>query len=354
MNGTFTNPILAGDYADPSIIRVGDVYYMTHSSFPYGPGLLLWQSKNLVDWQPIVRALRIYDGDVWAPELVHHNRRFYIYYPTGGKNHVIWADSIEGPWSDPIDLHVGHIDPGHVVASDGTRYLHLSGGHLVQLTDDGLATVGEVKKVYDGWPVPAEWRIEGNCLESPKLIFRDGYYHLISAQGGTAGPSTSHMIVHARSRQIDGPWENSPLNPILRTKRREDHWWSRGHGTLIDTPAGDAYIVYHAYERGYQTLGRQVLLQPVTWTQDGWLRVEGDPSRPIAAPPGERLPHGLTRSDDFATPALGLQWQFWAGTGQGRVQIEQGTLRMTGAGESPADCSPMVCMAADHAYEVEV
>ena len=105
-------------------------------------------------------------------------------------------------------LEVGEIDPGHVVGPDGKRYLHYSGGKVVGLADDGLSVTGELKKVYDGWPIPESWRIECFCLESPKLFFKGDYYHLISAQGGTAGPSTSHMVVQARSRTPVGPWEN--------------------------------------------------------------------------------------------------------------------------------------------------
>ena len=89
-----------------------------------------------------------------APDLVKYNNRYYIYYPAAGTNWVIWADNIRGPWSAPKDLKVDGIDPGHVADSDGKRYLYLSEGKVVQLSDDGLSTVGEVRKVYDGWPIP--------------------------------------------------------------------------------------------------------------------------------------------------------------------------------------------------------
>jgi xylan 1,4-beta-xylosidase len=215
---TVTNPILAGDYADPSIVKVGDDFYMTHSSFRYAPGLLIWKSRDLVHWTPVTRALTEYFGDIWAPDIVHHKGKFYIYSKSTRGNFVIHAPSIEGPWSKPVLLNVGEIDPGHVVGPDGKRYLHYSKGTAVGLADDGLSVTGELKKVYDGWPFPESWRTEGFCLESPKLFFKDGYYHLISAQGGTAGASTSHMVVQARSRTPLGPWDNSPCNPVIRTE----------------------------------------------------------------------------------------------------------------------------------------
>ena len=86
-------------------------------------------------------------------------------------------------------------------------------GEVIRLTEDGLATVGEKKKVYDGWKYPDHWDTECMCLESPKLNEHNGYYYLTSAQGGTAGPATSHMVVSARSKSVTGPWENSPYNP---------------------------------------------------------------------------------------------------------------------------------------------
>ena len=346
--------IFAGDYPDPTLLRVGSDYYMTHSGLPYAPALLIWHSHDLRKWTPVARALDQYDGDVWAPELVFHEGVFFIYYPTGGRNHVITAPSILGPWSKPIDLQIGHIDPGHIVGADGKRYLHLSGGHVVELAPDGLSARGEIRKVYNGWQIPGEWRIEGDCLESPKLIYRDGYYHMLVAQGGTAGPSTSHMIVHARSRTPVGPWENSPYNPIIRTHHRSEKWWSRGHGSLIDTPEGDWRIIYHAYENGYKTLGRQVLMEPVEWTGDGWLKVGMNGSLSGSVQPPQEQRRGLEASDDFSAKRLGFQWQFWSEYDPERYFFKNNSLVLRGNGTSPSDCAPLTCIGGDHAYEFSV
>ncbi len=354
---TYTNPILSGDYADPSIVKVGDDFYMTHSSFRYAPGLLIWKSRDLVHWTPVTRALQEFFGDVWAPEIVHHKGKFYIYSRSTHGNFVITAPAIEGPWSKPVLLKVGEIDPGHVVGPDGKRYLHFSGGNAVGLSDDGLSVMGELKKVYDGWPIPESWRIECPCLESPKLFFKDGYYHLISAQGGTAGPSTSHMAVQARSSTPLGPWENSPYNPVIRTQSRQEKWWSRGHGTVFEAPAGNWWIVYHAYDRDARTLGRHTLMEPVEWTVDGWLksRAGQDPILPIPVPklPSAPLPP-MELSDDFTGPELGIQWQFWDEYDPSRFQFRDHAIVVKGKGKSPADCNPMTIMAGDLAYEVTV
>jgi beta-xylosidase len=148
---------------------------------------------------------------------------------------VIWADSIRGPWSDPIDLKNRRIDPGHAVGPDGTRYLFLSGGYLVRLAGDGLSIVGDEKKIYDGWQYPKDWIVQAFAQEGPKILRKGEYYYQVLAEGGTAGPPTGHMIVAARSKSIEGPWENSPYNPIIRTVSAAQRW-SKGHGTLVEGP----------------------------------------------------------------------------------------------------------------------
>jgi xylan 1,4-beta-xylosidase len=360
-NGFYLNPIMPGDHPDPSILKDGDDYYMTFSSFDAVPGLVIWHSRDLVNWQPVGPALSTNVGSVWAPDLVKHQGRYYIYFPGIGEkyrsNYVVWADNIRGPWSEPIDLKIGRIDPGHAVGPDGRRYLFLSGGYLVPLAADGLAVTGEMKKVYDGWRYPDDWVVEGFAQEGPKTLRRGGYYYMVLAEGGTAGPPTSHMVIAARSRTIEGPWENSPYNAIIRTKSADERWWSKGHATLVEGPGGQWYVVYHAYENGFYTLGRQTLLEPIEWTPDGWFRAAGaDVARPIPMPRGNAVPHGLALSDDFSTSKMGVQWSFYKGTGadRDRYRYENRTLVLKAKGTSPSDSSPLWFVCGDHAYEVAV
>jgi beta-xylosidase/acetyl esterase/lipase len=360
-DGTFLNPIMAGDHPDPSILKDGADYYMTFSSFDAYPGLALWHSRDLVNWQPVTATLRRNVGSVWAPDLVKHGGRYFIYFPartaTYRSNYVIWADNIRGPWSDPIDLKVGNIDPGHAVEADGRRYLFLSAGMWVPLSADGLSVTGPMTKVYDGWKYPSDWIVESYSQEGPKILRRGAYFYQVLAEGGTAGPPTGHMIVAARARRLEGPWENSPYNPILRTASGSERWWSKGHGTLVEGPGGQWYVVYHAYENGFYTLGRQTLLEPIEWTSDGWFRATGvDVARPIPRPRGEAVPHGAALSDDFSTNKMGTQWSFYNGTeaDQQRVQYQNGSLVLSARGSNPTDSAPLWFVAGDHAYEIEV
>ena len=354
-DGRFLNPIMAGDHPDPSILKDGDDYYMTSSTFDSYPGLVIWHSRDLVNWRPLGPALTKNIGSVWAPELCKHDGRYFLYIPTKGPNTswVIWADKIEGPWSEPVDLGLpGHIDPGHAVGEDGSRWLFLSGGDRVRLSDDGLKRIGEPEHVYDPWRYPADWVVEGFSPEGPKILRHGAYFYMITAVGGTAGPPTGHMVIAARSKSIHGPWENCPANPIVRTTSSDEKWWSRGHATLVEGPAGDWWSVYHGFENGYWTL-----LDPVEWTDDGWFRMTGgDLSRPIAKPRGGRAgPHGMALSDDFATLALGAKWNFFkpAPDERSRARAEDGALVLDARGVAPVDSSPLLLIAGDQAYRFE-
>ena len=353
---TFQNPVLGGDYPDPSVVRVGKDYYMTHSSFTYYPGLMVWHSTDLINWKRVSVALTKNIGSVWAPDLVKHKDKYYIYFPAGGTNWVVTASSPKGPWSEPIDLKLaGFIDPGHAVGADGTRYLFLSKGYVVQLGEDGLSKVGEPKFTYEGWKFPKTWSTECFCLESPKVTVKDGYFYQTVAEGGTAGPATSHLIVSARSKSPFGPWENSPYNPIVHTESRAEHWWSQGHGTLVDDVNGNYWIMYHGYEKGFHSLGRQTLMLPIEWTKDGWFRVPKNVKSEIAIkkPTGIASKSGIGLSDDFSN-GLGLQWQFAKLYKPERIELKDGKLNFTADGDSFANSSPLLVNASDRRYEVIV
>lgn len=366
LGATYLNPIVAGDRPDPSILRMGRDYYMVFSTFEAYPGLLIWHSRDLVNWIPRKAALSKNIGSVWAPCLCKHNERFYIYVTTNKRvdsvsimrNWVMWAEHIDGPWSEPIDLGVPkNIDPEHAVGEDGSRWLFLSGGDRVRLADDGLSCVGQPEHVYNTWHYPDEWLVEGPSLEGPKIIRRNGYFHLLWANGGTAGPATGHMVIAARSRSINGPWEQHPRNPLVHTASPAEPWWSRGHATMIEGPAGDWWGVHHAYEKDYHTLGRQTLLAPVDWAADGWPEFGGgDLSRPIPKPRGgEPGPHGMAFSDDFSTDKYGTQWFFFQPSENERLRLSRwhGWMTLQAAGTSPANSSPLLFTTGDRAYEME-
>lgn len=363
-DGRFLNPVLAGDHPDPNILKDGDDYYATFSTFNYYPGVTIWHSRDLVNWVPLTAALRTHIGEVWALDIAKHGDRYFIYIPVLGdgerplRTYVIHAPSMKGPWSEPIDMKLDtYIDPGHAVGEDGKRYLFFNGGRRVRLSDDGLSAAGAVEHVYDGWPIPNDWVIEGFALEGPKVLRQDGWFYLFSGQGGTAGPPTSHMVVVARSHSIDGPWVNCPHNPIVRTVDRDEPWWSRGHATAVEAPDKSWWLVYHGYENGFRTLGRQMLMEPIAWTADGWPRaMGGDLSTPLAKPRGPAPgAHGVALSG-FSPDMFGTKMAFFKPqVGYlDRAKVVDERLTLAGQGTSPADASPLLFVAGDRAYEIEV
>lgn len=354
--GYFTNPILGGDNPDPSIICDGKDYYMVHSSFEYYPGLLLWHSKDLVHWSPVANALHKYLGSVYAPDLIKHDDKYFIYFPAKGTNYVVWAESIEGPWSEPIDLEVGNIDPGHITDEKGKRYLYFSNGGYVPLSDDGLRVTGPLQDSYKGWDFPNEWSVECFCLEGPKLVKHGAYYYLTVAEGGTAGPATGHMVVSARSKSPLGPWENSPHNPIARTKDKSEQWWSVGHATIFEDAYQKWWMVLHGYENGFYNMGRQTLLVPIEWTEDGWYKIpEGTAiDKAMKIPEGTSSRPTFSLSDNFDSNTLKPQWKFYKDYDQQRFNASKQGLSIKGKGSVIADCSPLLCVPSDHSYDVSV
>jgi xylan 1,4-beta-xylosidase len=166
------------------------------------------------------------------------------------------------------------------------------------------------------------------------------------------------MVTVARSPSIHGPWSDCPHNPIVRTASIHEPWWSRGHASVVEGPAGDGWMVYHGYENGFRTLGRQTLLEPVEWTTDGWLRAKGGTlAAPLRKPRGGTAgPAGYALSDDFSRNRLGLQWSFFdpAADELQRARYEEGSLLLRAKGTTPADCSPLTCIVGDRSYEASV
>ena len=339
--------VMPGDYPDPSIIKDGDDYYLTHTPNYYKPGFLIWHSKDLVSWEPVGHALTDWKGSAWAPDFQKVGDTYYIYYPDSGSNWVIWSKDVAGPWSEPIDLKIGGIDPGLVVTPEGKRYLFTNVGNVTPLTDDGLARAGETKHVYGGWDYPDEWDTECGCLESPKLTYHNGYYYMTSAQGGTAGPATSHMAVCARSKDIYGPWENSPYNPIVHTYSASEEWWSKGHGTLIEGPGGQWWIMYHAYKKDAHAIGRHTVMEPIEWTKGGWYRTIKD------LDVTHLKPMTIDISDNFESAKIGWQWAGWKEPITNIVSTKKGAAIVPATGTTPKDGRMMIAAAPDYKYMVE-
>ncbi len=343
------NPILPGFNPDPSIVRVGDDYYIATSTFEWFPGVQIHHSRDLVHWRllsrPLTRATQLNllgDPDscgVWAPCLTHADGKFWLIYTdvkrygrttVGGAsgaslrdfhNYLVTADRIDGEWSDPVHLNSSGFDPSLFHDASGKKYL------LNQLWDhrpgqnrfNGIVAqeysvaarklVGERKRIFAGTAI--------GFTEGPHVYQRDGWYHLLTAEGGTGW---GHAVTMARARSLFGPYELHPDTYALTARDRPDAELQRtGHADLVETPSGETYMVFLCgrplRNRGRCTLGRETAIQKMQWGADGWLRTAdgtGLPSATVAAPTGLKphpFPAAPARADfDGARLPLDFQW----------------------------------------------
>ncbi len=322
VSSTYRNPILPGFFPDPSIVRVGDDYYLVNSTFHYFPAVILSHSRDLVHWQQIGHVVTDPNaldfaavGDscgVWAPDISFHDGLFYVYFTfvvREGRslrctNYVTTASTPLGPWSTPAAVIEGGIDPSHFV-EDGRHYMLLNpGATLVPLSDDGLRAVGEPVLLWPG--------STGRSPEGPHLLKRNGYYYLLLAEGGTG---FGHRITAARSRALLGPYEPCPHNPILMQTDPEATIQKSGHGKWVQTQHGEWWIVYLCGRLNagrFCTLGRETCLDPLEWDADGWPVINGGrgPSAEQRRPALPEHRRETPMSDTFDSPQLGPQWQF--------------------------------------------
>ena len=287
----YVNPLLFGEHADPSILLDGDEYFMVFSSCFGNNGLMqMWHSENLIEWTPMYYVLESCGLDnAWAPELIKYKGIYYIYnYAPAVGCFVTWTSDIrQGKWSQPVIIEgVSGIDPGHVIDRQGKRYLIMSRNYLYPLSENGLRIIGDGVKICDEWKIPDYIDVEGSCAESPKFFYKDGYYYLTIAQGGTEGPATSHGSISYRAKELYGPYEMSPYTPVIHTESKQEKWWSKGHSTVFRGKDEKWYMVYHAIENAHRYAGRCTLLMPVQWDDHGWFYVSNEDAVEIPCEPG--------------------------------------------------------------------
>jgi xylan 1,4-beta-xylosidase len=305
--GQYRNPIVAGFYPDPSAIRVGDDFYLVNSSFGYFPGLPVFHSRDLVHWTQLGNAIdrpgqvdfgpNALTRGLFAASISHHDGTFYIvntcFYCDGG-NFVITAKNPAGPWSDPVWLKTGGIDPSLFFDDDGSAWLVNNDvpagplrydGHraiwLQRFDLEAMALVGERKLIRDSGFQP---QTNPEHIEGPHLFKRNGWYYLTAAEGGT-GEQHAQMVY--RSRAIAGPYEAWSGNPTLTQRDlaadRVAPVTSSGHAQFVELKDGSWWAVFLAtrpYRGNQYNLGRETFLLPVTW-HDDW---------PVVLPHGTRVP----------------------------------------------------------------
>lgn len=330
MNGerrTYQNPVQRGFFPDPSVIRVGDDYYMVNSSFQYFPAIPISHSRDMVHWHIIGHAITdpewldlssIRDSHgIWAPDIAYADGKYYIYATlrlnADGKRGnnvmrrqlVMVSDKPGGPYGKPVCIEVDDIDPSLFVDDDGKKYMVIArAAQTVPLTEDGLSVAGPVRTAWEG--------TGERCPEGPHIFKKDGWYYAMVAEGGTG---YGHGINVARSRNLCGEYERSPYNPVMRQTDPEALLQRAGHGKPVQDQNGKWWCYYLCGRRNggnYTTVGRETALDPVEWTKDGWFTINGGkgPSMVQQAPELPECVFERELRDDFDRDTLGPEWEF--------------------------------------------
>lgn len=310
----YKNPIRRGMFPDPSVVRVGNDYYMVNSSFTYFPCIPVSHSRDLVNWHVIGHAIEnpewsglseLQSGcGYWAPDISYSDGRFYIcatYRMNDGgatlrRQMVVSSERPEGPYSRPAFIDEDGIDPSIFHDDDGRHYMLLNrGARIFELSADCKRQASEARLLYygDGKRAP----------EGPQMLKKDGWYYLFLAEGGTG---TGHCETVARSRELTGVYEPCPHNPIIRQTDARATLQRCGHGKPISTPEGEWYMTYlcgRVYG-GCTLVGRETALDPITWTADGWPVVNGGcaPSALQVMPARAAACAEACREADWLTP----------------------------------------------------
>lgn len=342
---------------DPSILRVGDNYYLAASTFHWQPAIQLFQSQDLANWQLIGHGLTGDEvdlrgtntpGGVWAPNLSYDvtTKRFWLTYSHmqnmagrefNASTYTRWAERVEGPWSEPIYLTSIGFDPS-LYHENGKHYLTILEWETRQgYQAPGTIVIAEVDlpsgKVKEWHRITHGFTTRG-CVEAPQLYHHGEYYYLLLAAGGTG---YGHGVEIGRAKQIFGPYEPNPTaEPIVTSQpahlfslgdpdaghyemhNPHSRMQKAGHGTLVETPTGDVYLA-HLMSRPLpgtklNPLGRETSLQKMIWTADGWLAMADGSNlakMTVPAPTNASVVQAPDRFDfheDFQSTNLNLQF----------------------------------------------
>ena len=354
------NPILPGFNPDPSIVRVGDDYFIATSTFEWFPGVQIHHSRDLKNWDLVARPLnRVSQLDmkgipdscgVWAPCLSYSDGLFYLVFSNvksfdgvwkDTPNYLVTARNVRGKWSEPIYLSSSGFDGSLFHDIDGRKWFtsmlvdHRKGALF------GGITLQEYDPETNGLVGKRHYLTSGTELgktEGPHLYKKDGYYYLLLAEGGT---EYGHAVTMMRSRKITGPYEEHPSNPLVSSlDNKHLDLQKAGHGSLVETQDGDWYISFLVGRpisiRGRCILGRETALEEVIW-KDGWPWLKHGTHQPRVEIPMSSLPQHTFPAQPqrvtFDTPLLDKHFQSlripiteqWAS-----LTARPGHLRLTG------------------------
>lgn len=337
----YHNPIISGFHPDPSICKVGDNFYLVNSSFQYFPGVPIYNSKDLIHWKQIGNVLDrpsqlpLNGASSWlgiyAPTIRYSDGIYFMITTNvgNGGNFLVTAANPQGPWSEPIWLEQQGIDPS-LYFENGRCYMVSNPDNTITLCEIDPKTG---KTLSQGRPI---WRGNGGRYpEGPHIYKKDGYYYLLISEGGT---ELAHHLTIARSRNIYGPYESNPANPILTNcnmKGQSMQIQGTGHGDFVQADDGSWWVIFLAYRNfggSYHHLGRETFLAPMDWNAGEWPMVNS--GNPIDTVMSARLlskvemPKPKSHTT-FENENLGFEWINIQNPIKKNYQFKNGELRLT-------------------------
>lgn len=285
------NPVIRGFYPDPSVCAANGKFYLVNSTFEYFPGMPVFESDDLVHWKQINNCLTrksqldvqgiAASGGIYAPTIRFNKGRFYVVVTNVSNdygNFYVYTDDIYGEWSEPVKVDRGGIDPSLLFDGDKTYFISngaddygVNGISLCEIDIETGKKLTEAKCISTG--------CGGRYLEGPHLYHINDWYYLMVAEGGT---EYGHMECMLRSKNIWGPYEACPSNPILTNRNLGGYEiQGAGHADLVQAEDGQWFMVHLAFRQigqydTFHNLGRETYLMPVFWNEDGWPEVGAD------------------------------------------------------------------------------
>jgi len=347
---TYSNPVLPGDYPDPSVIRVGEEYWATATTSEWAPLFPILKSKDLVKWEHVANVFERRPewsvGNYWAPEISEYRGSYFIYYvgrKKGGPLSIAVATARHpsGPWRDHgpmVGQEAGSIDPVTIIDDQGERYLiWKEDGNsrkrptplwIQKLSDDGTRLLGEMKEIMRN---DAIW--EANLIEGPFVLRRNGWYYLFYSGNACCGRGCNYALGVARTKNLFGPWEKYQHNPILAGNAE---WICPGHGSIVSDGTGRDFLLYHAYHaRTFVYVGRQGLLDEITWQPNEWPIINGN-NGPSTNATITISTQGVNFADEFSASRLRPEWQ-WPQNNYPNVRTADGFLELRPVGSNVSD-----------------
>jgi beta-xylosidase len=345
---TYRNPVIAGDFADPSVIRVGDTYYAVGTSSEWGPAYPIYTSKDLVNWDyvgPIFNELPAWTmGSYWAPELFYRNGTYYVYYTARRKSD---KRSFIGVASTR-DLRKGFMDHGlllewtteaidaFIVEDAGKLFITWKAYGLdkgkdieilgAELSNDGLKVVGKefslLKADRQNW--------EAGGAEGQAIFKRGAYYYMTYSGNSCCGAQCNYQVGLARAKKLQGPWEKYAGNPVLVS---DEGWKCPGHGTVVTTPDNRYFYLHHAYNgTDFTFTGRQGVLSEIVWDEKTqWPVFRYGLTTPAQAesPTGQSQKKAPDIAIDFSKKATEMPWVWDVSLPKPAFDSKDGQLQLT-------------------------